>query len=114
LWVAHKRDVDAAWALLMAGAILWAPLGWVYYEWLLVPPLAALITERRIPPVAWVLAIPFVWPISAYPIRITRTVLDGQIRSIYFWGLLGLWLLLCSSALRSQSPTRASQSTSRL
>ncbi len=30
VWLAFKRDVDAAWAVLMAGAILWAPLGWVY------------------------------------------------------------------------------------
>ena len=99
IWLAHKRDADAGWALLMAGALLWAPLGWVYYEWILVPPLAALIVQRRLPWAAWLLVIPFVWPITAYSVRITGTFLDAQISSIYFWGLLGLWLLLCSSAV---------------
>ena len=99
VWLAHKRDADSAWSLLMAGALLWAPLGWVYYEWILVPPLAALIVERRLPRVAWLLVIPFVWPITGYSVRITGTLLDAQVWSIYFWGLLGLWLLLCSSAV---------------
>ena len=45
VWLARKRDADAAWALLMAGALLWAPLGWVYYEWFLVLLLAALIAQ---------------------------------------------------------------------
>jgi hypothetical protein len=106
LWLALKRDADAAWALLMTGALLWAPLGWVYYEWIIVPPIAALIAARRLPRAAWLLVIPFVWPINGYPVRITGTLLDGQIRSIYFWGLLGLWLLLCSSAVtRAGVPT---------
>jgi hypothetical protein len=106
LWVAYKRDLDAAWAMLMTGAILWAPLGWVYYEWFLVPPLAVLIAERRLPRAAWLLVVPFVWPITGYPVRITGTLLDAQIRSIYFWGLLGLWLLLCSSGLSSRRTER--------
>ena len=108
VWLAFKRDVDAAWAVLMAGAILWAPLGWVYYEWCLIPPIAVLIAQHRIPRGAWLLVIPFVWPISAYPIRITGTLLDAQIRSIYFWGLLGLWMLLCGSAVSRK--TRDQQS----
>ena len=100
VWLAHKRDADAAWALLMTGALLWAPLGWVYYEWIVAPPLAALIAQRRIPRAAWLLVVAFVWPITASSIRITGTFLDSQVvRSIYFWGLLGLWLLLCSSAV---------------
>lgn len=99
VWLAGKRDADWAWALLMTGALLWAPLGWIYYEWFLVPPLAALIAQRRVPRAAWLLTVAFVWPITGYSIRVTGTLLDSQIRSIYFWGLLGLWLLLCSSAL---------------
>ena len=98
IWIASKRDRDAAWALLMTGALLWAPLGWVYYEWFVVPPLATLIVQRRLPGIAWVLTIAFVWPISVVALRITGTFLDIEfVRSIYFWGLLGLWLLLCSS-----------------
>ena len=100
IWVASKRDHDTAWALLMTGALLWAPLGWVYYEWFVVPPLAALIVHRQLPRIAWLLTIAFLWPINVYALRITGTFLDVEIvRSIYFWGLLGLWLLLCSSAL---------------
>ena len=100
IWVASKRDHDTAWALLMTGALLWAPLGWVYYEWFVVPPLAALIVHRQLPRIAWLLTIAFLWPINVYALRITGTFLDVEmVRSIYFWGLLGLWLLLCSSAL---------------
>ena len=105
VWLAGKRDADLAWALLMTGALLWAPLGWVYYEWFLVPPLAALIAQRRVPRAAWLLTVAFVWPITGYSIRVTGTLLDSQIRSIYFWGLLGLWLLLCSSALSREPAT---------
>ncbi len=64
VWLARNRDADAAWAILMAGALLWAPLGWVYYEWFLFPPLAALLAQRRIPYAVWPLAIAFVWPIT--------------------------------------------------
>jgi hypothetical protein len=100
VWLAHKRDADAAWALLMAGALLWAPLGWVYYEWIVVPPLAALIADRRIPRAGWLLVVAFVWPITASSIRIAGPLLDSQlVRSVYFWGLLGLWLMLCSSVV---------------
>ena len=86
VWLARNRDADAAWAILMAGALLWAPLGWVYYEWFLFPPLAALLAQRRIPYAVWPLAIAFVWPITGQDVRVTGTFLDGQIQSIYFWG----------------------------
>jgi hypothetical protein len=59
-----------------------------------------------VPRAAWLLTVAFVWPITGYSIRVTGTLLDAQIRSIYFWGLLGLWLLLCSSAL-SREPASA-------
>jgi hypothetical protein len=110
LWLARTRDANAAWALLMTGALLWAPLGWVYYEWFLVPPLAALILERRLPLPAWLFVIPFVWPITGWPVRITGTLLDAQVQSIYFWGLLGLWLILCSSAVTRRSAPGSPQS----
>jgi hypothetical protein len=75
------------------------------YEWIIVPPLAALIVERRIPGAAWLLVVAFVWPITAFGVRITGTFLDLQVMSVYFWGLLGLWLMLCSSAvMRVQVP----------
>jgi len=89
----------------MAGALLWAPLGWVYYEWFLFPPLAALLAQRRIPYAVWPLAIAFVWPITARDVRVTGTFLDGQIQSIYFWGLLGLLLILCTSTIRPLTDT---------
>lgn len=101
IWLARLRDADVAWALLITGALLWAPLGWVYYVWFLMPPIAALIAERRLPRAAWLLAIPFVWPINASPLRLTGTFLDAQLMlSIYFWGLLAFWLLLNSSSIR--------------
>jgi hypothetical protein len=102
IWIARLRDADVAWALLMTGALLWAPLGWVYYVWFLMPPIAALVAERRLPRAAWLLAIPFVWPINASPLRLTGTFLDLQLTlSIYFWGLLAFWLLLLSSSFRA-------------
>jgi glycosyl transferase family 87 len=113
IWLARLRDPEVAWALLMTGALLWAPLGWVYYVWFLMPPIAALVVERRLPPAAWLLAIPFVWPINASPIRITGTFLDAQVMlSIYFWGLLAFWLLLSSSAITSSRTSSCSTGTS--
>ena len=97
IWLAYKRDADLAWALLMTGALVWAPLGWVYYEWILMPPVAALIAQKRLPWVAWLLALSFVRPIRGYPVELTGTFIDQQFRSIDFWGLLGLLFLLGSS-----------------
>jgi alpha-1,2-mannosyltransferase len=113
VWLARNRDADAAWAILMAGALLWAPLGWVYYEWFLFPPLAALLAQGRIPYAVWPLAIAFVWPITGRDVRITGTFLDGQIQSIYFWGLLGVLLTLCSSTIRPPADAHRGSDESR-
>ena len=61
VWLAFKRDVDAAWAVLMAGAILWAPLGWVYLR--VVPDPADRRTHRPASNPSWRLA-------ARYPVRL--------------------------------------------
>jgi hypothetical protein len=111
IWLAYTRDdTDVAWAMLMAGTLLWAPLGWVYYEWIIMPPLAALIAARRLPWVTWFLLISFVWPIRWTSFEITGTPLDQQFRSIYFWGLLGLLFILASSEVANRSRRSAAAS----
>jgi hypothetical protein len=39
------ESVDQDFALLLAASVLFCPLGWIYYLWLALPPLAALLTR---------------------------------------------------------------------
>ena len=93
--------VDRAFALLLTAALLMSPLGWVYYLWLGLGPLAALTVDwrnERIGAAArWrqrllVLAVPgLVWPhfgTFAFQPQAWPTPL---LASAYFWSVSALW-----------------------
>jgi hypothetical protein len=47
LWrVGRLRSVDRQWLLVTTAALLVSPLGWLYYFWLLLPPLTAVVAAR--------------------------------------------------------------------
>ena len=92
VWRAVRtRDMDLAWLLLMTGALLWSPLGWVYYGWLLMPPAAALILRGALPRAVWIGAL--LWCCPAYDAKMTAMApfIAGTVGSIYGWGLLIAW-----------------------
>jgi hypothetical protein len=96
---AGMRDVDFSFALLITAALIASPLGWVYYFWLGVVPLAACVRSTR--PlsagtllVAIVLATAAVWHASATIWLQPSGVASITVGSVYFWALFGTWAWL--------------------
>lgn len=89
---ARSRQIDKSWLLLMAGALLWSPLGWVYYGWLLMPPIVALAINGRLPLLAWGWILLWLWPPYTPSFATARPEVASTIGSVYFWGLLLLWI----------------------
>jgi alpha-1,2-mannosyltransferase len=96
-----SSSIDRAFALLLLAALLISPLGWLYYLWLGLGPLAALAVNwrRSAAPTAtrWrqrllILAVPgLVWPhfaTFAFPTHAWATL---TLASAYFWSLAALW-----------------------
>ncbi|MGO9621960.1 MAG: glycosyltransferase family 87 protein [Desulfobaccales bacterium] len=102
--------VDRGFALLLLGALLISPLGWVYYLWFAMGPSVILVkscyetnkladspkgSRVRLRNCLFIAAIPgLVWPILGlfwFEPSIWATILIG---SIYFWTVLALWLSL--------------------
>ena len=91
-----NRDVDQTFVLTSAAMLLISPLGWIYYLWFLMPPVAALLADggrlsrRQFWLVAAGLSLLFV-P-SPFPWRSFMTgIRTATAGSIYTWGLLLLW-----------------------
>ena len=88
----RRQHIDRSWLPLMASALLASPLGWLYYIWWVLPggrPSRLLLES----PLLW---IPMIVTVASEPSG-WRTVTLG---SIYFWGLLILWVRRISVAER--------------
>jgi hypothetical protein len=86
LAVARSEDDALSWSVVLVGALLSAPVGWLYYGWILAPSLLAL----REWPVSLKLALLLLWvPPGLVPILSTATA-----------GLLLLWSALVTARLR--------------
>lgn len=118
----EPRSLDRDFGLLLAAALLLSPLGWVYYLWLVLPPLIALFVQRRHPAVVcpsdslarrrrsrrflWIAVLASVWPIAGT--FIPGPGLPGRLffSNIYFWGLLCLWAYLVWDGFRQRKEER--------
>jgi hypothetical protein len=96
---AGEAGTDRAWAVLLLGALLVSPLGWVYYLWIALWPVAAVIGHAQ----PWTRRLPrdlLLIPGLAGWLWFRRTAMWGQpsvlasatFASMYFWALLSLWL----------------------
>ncbi len=91
LWRVRSSDEDTAWLLLLLAAILASPVGWVYYQPLLVGPGVALALSGRFPQFRWI-AVTCVVP------GLRTTLFQGSplvaltLGSVYFWGLLAAFV----------------------
>ena len=101
-----RRGVDRAFALMLIAALLLSPLGWAYYFWLPIGPLAVLWADwrrgtdgetacpawtRRLFKLALIGLMYPLWCIGlGQPLRLGTAL----IASLYFWGLLLVWLAL--------------------
>ena len=85
------EGLDRAFVVLLLGALLVSPLGWVYYWWLPLGPAIAVLAASR--PVLFWLAVP--WMLMPLGVVVSglpdgwRTVTLG---SSYFWATLLVWL----------------------
>src|SRR5262245_56596280 len=92
---------DAALLLLVVGAQVISPLGWIYYLWLPAGPVAAVMASSAVKCRATLhIALVLIAPIGfAYPMPFLLAFRNHAwatltIASIYFWATLALWLLL--------------------
>lgn len=98
--VAYRaHSVDRAWLLMMIGALLWSPLGWIYYGWILMPPAVAWALEGRMPRLIWAGAMLWLWPPYTPALSEASAVVAGTAGSVYFWGLLFAWIGAAQGAL---------------
>jgi hypothetical protein len=98
-----SRAVDRAFAILILAALLISPLGWVYYLWLVLGPMAVIVGlgrsgKRAIAYVpSWLLrsagVLLFV-PVTATALFQPSVVATATLASVYSWALLLLWLAL--------------------
>lgn len=100
--------VDRAFAILLSAALLISPLGWIYYLWLALGPVAALAIAwssetacdrrgSRAVAVRWrrrflMLAVPgLVWPHFATFVLQPHAWATPLLASAYFWSIAALW-----------------------
>jgi hypothetical protein len=79
----RRADVDRSWPVLMAGALLVSPLGWIYYCWWMLPG----FTPSRLmirAPLLWIPMVCLTWW-QPHPLA------TASIASAYTWGLLLVW-----------------------
>lgn len=101
-----RNAVDRGFFLVLVGAQLVSPLGWIYYFWLPAGPAAALVLswlrERRDPGAAAALtrwrnglawaSLPFlVWPLALVTVRQPNALATLTFGSVYFWGTSLIW-----------------------
>ena len=107
--------VDLQFLIVLLGALLLSPLGWIYYLPLAVTCGLAVLHRASLHelsrPRAWVwlagLAAVYV-PIEVTHVGAASPLLTATLGSVYFWGVFLLWLALASSApRRSAAPTAA-------
>jgi hypothetical protein len=119
-----QHGMDRAFALMLVASLLLSPLGWTYYFWLPVGPLVVFLARERRSAVRcspWTrkllkfaligLLYPL-WCITFFQPLCLGTLL---ISSVYFWGLLLVWLALSIDSARLLSlfrPALASRTTS--
>ncbi len=93
-----RAAVNHDFVLLLLGALLVSPLGWVYYWWLALPPMIAVVVGWGTSPcrprsarLAAVGAPALVWPFPAVTLLQPSVLATATIGSVYFWATLLLW-----------------------
>ena len=113
LWRVRSRDEDEAWLLLSIAAILACPIGWIYYQPMLLGPVVALALGGRLTHLRWVALTCLVPPLSRNMFQHGSVLIALTLGSVYFWGFLAVFVNLVlrpSVALTVGSiPTRLPQ-----
>ena len=106
----EPTDVD--WAVLLMASLLLSPLGWVYYLWILLGPVAAAIGHSRFwqrPRRLDLLLVPglagWLWYGRMAEWGQPSPLATATFASMYFWALLSLWLWTVCTTVRCDRPT---------
>ena len=111
-----SNSIDRSFCLLIIGALLVSPLGWIYYTWLILGPMTALIRswflnkrmeKERVSHkilsarngLIIVASIGMIWP---YPYTLSfqpNGIATITVGSIYFWTYIAIWCGLAADSL---------------
>ena len=96
-------DVDAAWAILWAAALLISPLGWTYYVWWAAGPFGVIVLRcwREQPHRRWQLlaiAACFWLPLNALTIGQPSVLASFFLGSLFTWAMIAFWLVALRDA----------------
>ena len=94
VWRIRAADEDASWLLMLLAALLASPLGWIYYQPMLLGPGLALAMSGGHPRLWWLLPVCVVPPIGSRFLQDGSTLIALTAGSAYFWGLLAAFLLV--------------------
>jgi hypothetical protein len=115
-----SAEVDRSFALLLVTSILLCPLGWVYYFWLPLGPIVAVLThwKRHGSPgdgrarwgrvVFWTAFAGIFWPIQCNELGQYSVWATVAVANLYFWTILGIWLGLVLQG-RAATGSRAAE-----
>ena len=110
------READYVFALGLTAALLVSPVGWIYYHFLFVGPVLALVRKEQwwtISSVRRVLLLGFAGPLLCAPGMLAAWQPNGWLSltlgSLYFWSLLALWVCIVLPVFRPAVRDRGRQ-----
>ena len=92
LWHARASDEDEAWLLAGIAALLASPVGWVYYQPMLLGPAVAVALAGRLTHVRWLVAAALIPGLSRMLFQQSGVIVALTLGSIYFWGLFSVFV----------------------
>ncbi len=106
LWRVRFANEDDSWLLLLIASLLVSPLGWIYYQPMLIGPALAVVISGRIPHPWWFTAAWMFPPIGRTFLQQESVAVAVSLGSIYFWGLFAAFVVLAIAA-RADDPAHA-------
>ena len=103
LWRVRTSDEDESWLLLLLAAILASPVGWVYYQPLLLGPGVALALGGRLKHLRWIALTCIVPALGKDLFQHGPMIVALTFGSVYFWGLLTVFLVFLTANVGARS-----------
>jgi len=112
LWLVRTRNEDETWMLLLTGALLACPMGWVYYQPILLGPVVALAMAGRLTPLGLIVIVSVVPALNKDLFQHGSVLVALTIGSVYFWSFATLFVRSAwMSATPSGRPSPSAETT---
>lgn len=98
LWHARSSDEDKAWLLAGIAALLASPVGWIYYQPVLLGPAVAVALSGRLTHVRWIVLASVIPGLSRTAFQQSGVVVALTLGSIYFWSFFAVFTQLVRPA----------------